>query len=132
MQEGLVGQLATLRVGTGFEPGPPLSSQERKLNWEKGQIDYLGADSFDNIQKKLEESLSKPAEPPKETSSPFKSVTEPAPAAAKESVSISSEPSAHSGSTVPDSPSSEPCPLVSAVPESSASTCPPSSDQTAS
>ncbi|XP_060623729.2 glycogenin-1 isoform X1 [Anolis sagrei] len=33
---------------------PPMSSEERKERWEQGQADYMGADSFDNIQKKLD------------------------------------------------------------------------------
>ncbi|KAK6478632.1 glycogenin-1-like isoform X1 [Huso huso] len=35
-------------------PPPPMSSAERKQKWEQGQADYMGADSFDNIQKKLD------------------------------------------------------------------------------
>ncbi|GAA6067575.1 glycogenin-1b [Tachysurus ichikawai] len=35
-------------------PGPPpLSSAERKQRWEQGQADYMGMDSFENIEKKL-------------------------------------------------------------------------------
>ncbi|XP_052104554.1 glycogenin-1-like isoform X1 [Mytilus californianus] len=72
-EEGLIGQLATLKISRDQVPAhaSALSSGERKLNWEKGQIDYLGEDSFVNIQKKLEESLSKPAEPHKPATSPF-------------------------------------------------------------
>ncbi|XP_042314848.1 glycogenin-1 isoform X2 [Sceloporus undulatus] len=33
---------------------PPMSSEERKERWEQGQADYMGADSFDNIKKKLD------------------------------------------------------------------------------
>ena len=33
---------------------PPMSSEERRERWEQGQADYLGADSFDNIKKKLD------------------------------------------------------------------------------
>ncbi|MFT7816009.1 glycogenin-1-like [Arapaima gigas] len=36
---------------------PPLSSEERKQRWEQGQADYLGMDSFENIQKKLDSFL---------------------------------------------------------------------------
>ncbi|XP_076096686.1 glycogenin-1-like isoform X2 [Mytilus galloprovincialis] len=73
LEEGLIGQLATLKISRdqGQGSASALSSGERKLNWEKGQIDYLGEDSFVNIQKKLEESLSKPAEPHKPATSPF-------------------------------------------------------------
>ena len=31
-----------------------LSSEERKERWERGQADYMGEDSFENIQKKLD------------------------------------------------------------------------------
>ncbi|KAF4087784.1 hypothetical protein AMELA_G00074610 [Ameiurus melas] len=31
----------------------PLSSAERKQRWEQGQADYMGMDSFENIEKKL-------------------------------------------------------------------------------
>ncbi|CAL8294750.1 unnamed protein product [Lota lota] len=33
---------------------PSLSSEERKERWEQGQADYMGEDSFENIQKKLD------------------------------------------------------------------------------
>ncbi|XP_078245252.1 glycogenin-1 isoform X5 [Pogona vitticeps] len=33
---------------------PPMSSEERREKWEQGQADYMGADSFDNIKKKLD------------------------------------------------------------------------------
>uniref|UniRef100_A0A8C8CR22 glycogenin glucosyltransferase n=1 Tax=Oncorhynchus tshawytscha TaxID=74940 RepID=A0A8C8CR22_ONCTS len=33
---------------------PPETSEERKQKWEQGQADYMGMDSFDNIQKKLD------------------------------------------------------------------------------
>ena len=68
---GLIGELAVLRISKGSEPSRELSSQERKLKWEKGQVDYLGADSFDNIKKKLDASLTGPPEPQKPTTSPF-------------------------------------------------------------
>ncbi|KAG2462289.1 GLYG protein, partial [Polypterus senegalus] len=38
-------------------PTPPISSEERKQKWEQGQADYMGADSFENIQKKLDSFL---------------------------------------------------------------------------
>ncbi|XP_051779006.1 LOW QUALITY PROTEIN: glycogenin-1a [Erpetoichthys calabaricus] len=38
-------------------PPPPISSEERKQKWEQGQADYMGADSFENIQKKLDSFL---------------------------------------------------------------------------
>lgn len=33
---------------------PFVSSEERKERWEQGQADYMGADSFDNIKRKLD------------------------------------------------------------------------------
>ncbi|KAG7487496.1 hypothetical protein MATL_G00024170 [Megalops atlanticus] len=36
---------------------PMISSEERKLRWEQGQADYMGMDSFENIQKKLDSFL---------------------------------------------------------------------------
>ena len=58
---------AALSVGTasGFKPeesGPSMvatSSQERS-RWEQGAPDYKGADSFDNIIKKLDSTMSTP------------------------------------------------------------------------
>ncbi|MBN3307999.1 GLYG protein, partial [Amia calva] len=38
-------------------PPPPITSEERKQKWEQGQADYMGEDSFDNIQKKLDSFL---------------------------------------------------------------------------
>ncbi|XP_061700451.1 glycogenin-1-like isoform X2 [Syngnathoides biaculeatus] len=35
----------------------PVSSEERKQRWEAGQIDYLGDDSFANIERKLDSFL---------------------------------------------------------------------------
>ncbi|XP_047424598.1 glycogenin-1b isoform X3 [Mugil cephalus] len=36
---------------------PTMSSEERKQKWEQGQADYMGVDSFDNIQRKLDSFL---------------------------------------------------------------------------
>lgn len=38
-------------------PQPLLSSEERKQKWEQGQADYMGMDSFENIQRKLDSFL---------------------------------------------------------------------------
>ncbi|TMS21049.1 Glycogenin-1 [Larimichthys crocea] len=38
-------------------PPPQISSEERKQRWEAGQIDYMGADSFANIERKLDSFL---------------------------------------------------------------------------
>ncbi|XP_008306237.1 glycogenin-1b isoform X1 [Cynoglossus semilaevis] len=39
------------------EPEAQMSAEERKEKWEQGQADYMGMDSFDNIQKKLDSFL---------------------------------------------------------------------------
>nr|XP_023680176.1 glycogenin-1 [Paramormyrops kingsleyae] len=36
---------------------PELSSEERRKRWEQGQADYMGMDSFENIQRKLDSFL---------------------------------------------------------------------------
>ncbi|XP_067669720.1 uncharacterized protein [Haliotis asinina] len=57
---GLVGQLASLEIdgGVGRTGGMVyLDDRERKLAWERGQMDYLGVDKFDNIMRKLTEEI---------------------------------------------------------------------------
>ena len=39
---------------TDYAAQEALSSEERKKKWEQGQADYMGMDSFENIQKKLD------------------------------------------------------------------------------
>lgn len=69
---GLAGALAQMTLGE------PRSAQQialeehmRKQSWEQGQIDYMGRDSFDNIWKKICETLAlappRLPSPPKET-----------------------------------------------------------------
>lgn len=38
-------------------PAQRVSSAERKQRWEAGQIDYMGDDSFANIERKLDSFL---------------------------------------------------------------------------
>uniref|UniRef100_A0A7M4EG99 glycogenin glucosyltransferase n=1 Tax=Crocodylus porosus TaxID=8502 RepID=A0A7M4EG99_CROPO len=45
---------ATASSPSSPPPQPTVSSEERKERWEQGQADYMGADSFDNIKKKLD------------------------------------------------------------------------------
>ncbi|XP_041941039.1 glycogenin-1a [Alosa sapidissima] len=48
----------TPKVHVFQPPAPPqISSQQRKQQWEQGQADYMGMDSFDNIQRKLDSFL---------------------------------------------------------------------------
>ena len=39
---------------------PQLNEEQRQYNWEHGQIDYLGVDSFDNILEQLDAKLATP------------------------------------------------------------------------
>ncbi|XP_030562529.1 glycogenin-1 isoform X3 [Drosophila novamexicana] len=62
---GLAGALAQLRIGV--ERTPEQEQYEnlmRRQCWESGQIDYSGADAFDNIWKKITQTLE--AKPEKE------------------------------------------------------------------
>ncbi|XP_057715369.1 glycogenin-1-like [Corythoichthys intestinalis] len=48
----------TIAPPTGTAPSPRrVSSEERKQRWEAGQMDYLGDDSFANIERKLDSFL---------------------------------------------------------------------------
>ncbi|XP_028716732.1 glycogenin-1 isoform X1 [Peromyscus leucopus] len=54
-KEHVSGALSHLSIGEApATPQPSMSSEERKERWEQGQADYMGADSFDNIKKKLD------------------------------------------------------------------------------
>lgn len=63
-QAGLAGALAQLRIGVQRTPEQEqYENLMRRQCWESGQIDYSGADSFDNIWKKITQTLEgKPAE----------------------------------------------------------------------
>lgn len=50
-------QDATEHSAAVTAPPPQVSSEERKQRWEAGQMDYLGEDSFDNIERKLDSFL---------------------------------------------------------------------------
>lgn len=57
---GLAGALShlTLEAGQGScEPETAASSLARQHAWERGQIDYLGKDSFENIKQKLDAAI---------------------------------------------------------------------------
>lgn len=55
---GIAGALANLKVGTE-RSAEQIANEEkfRRFNWEAGQIDYLGADSFTNIWKKIQQTI---------------------------------------------------------------------------
>uniref|UniRef100_G1Q3L0 glycogenin glucosyltransferase n=1 Tax=Myotis lucifugus TaxID=59463 RepID=G1Q3L0_MYOLU len=53
--EDVSGAVSHLSLGeTPATAQPFVSSEERKERWEQGQADYMGADSFDNIKRKLD------------------------------------------------------------------------------
>lgn len=49
-----VSQMSITAAAAAPPPPPPVSSEERRERWEQGQVDYMGADSYDNIKKKLD------------------------------------------------------------------------------
>lgn len=58
--------MGTLQISSaaGGVASVELDDWERKLAWEKGQIDYLGRDSFANIQRKLDATINAGAAEP--------------------------------------------------------------------
>ncbi|XP_034051469.1 glycogenin-1-like isoform X2 [Thalassophryne amazonica] len=54
LEEDVKEQLTSPSSGS---PIVKVSSEERKLRWEAGQIDYMGDDSFENIERKLDSFL---------------------------------------------------------------------------
>lgn len=49
-----VSQMSITAAAAAPPPPPSISSEERRERWEQGQVDYMGADSYDNIKKKLD------------------------------------------------------------------------------
>ncbi|RWS24809.1 glycogenin-1-like protein [Leptotrombidium deliense] len=59
---GLAASLSHLRIEGQTEYAGSYSAVDestRKQNWESGNVDYMGADKFENIQKKLDEAIAK-------------------------------------------------------------------------
>ncbi|ESO86328.1 hypothetical protein LOTGIDRAFT_94313, partial [Lottia gigantea] len=54
---GLVGELASLQIKSGGPSVVFLDDSDRRLAWERGQMDYMGVDSFENIQRKLDSKI---------------------------------------------------------------------------
>jgi len=60
-QIGIAGALANLTLGTERSSEQvAYENQFRRANWESGQIDYLGKDSFDNIWAKIQSTIEAP------------------------------------------------------------------------
>ncbi|XP_028968438.1 glycogenin-1 [Galendromus occidentalis] len=59
---GLAGEMSKLSIRSAeelrsFPADQILGSEGRQFAWERGQIDYMGADAFANIQKKLDAAM---------------------------------------------------------------------------
>lgn len=56
LQEAVEGGMARLNlsVDTGISSTEHVSEEAHREAWEHGQVDYLGADSFSNIQSHLD------------------------------------------------------------------------------
>uniref|UniRef100_A0A1B6DQD4 glycogenin glucosyltransferase n=1 Tax=Clastoptera arizonana TaxID=38151 RepID=A0A1B6DQD4_9HEMI len=55
---GLAGALATVTLGSPLSPEQTAFQEHlRRQCWEQGNIDYMGRDSFDNIWRKISETL---------------------------------------------------------------------------
>ena len=52
--------LTTKSPSAGAVMGHRVDDRQRQYGWERGEIDYLGVDSFDNILSRLKDSLKKP------------------------------------------------------------------------
>ncbi|XP_053329666.1 glycogenin-1-like [Spea bombifrons] len=48
---------AVAQMSIAAPPQPSISSEECRERWEQGQADYMGADSYENIRKKLDSYL---------------------------------------------------------------------------
>ncbi|XP_074657469.1 uncharacterized protein LOC141910653 isoform X2 [Tubulanus polymorphus] len=59
-EHGLIGQLASLTLASEHREhaeNPYGNEREWQYAWERGQIDYMGCDAFDHIQRKIQETL---------------------------------------------------------------------------
>ncbi|CAG9581129.1 unnamed protein product [Danaus chrysippus] len=111
-QTGVAGNLAKVVPG---EPQQQEAVDEltRRQGWEAGNIDYMGADSFDNIWAKISQTLSQPPSSPPREPSPSKEPSEDCAAAAeevKEAVvaPVESKPEESVKGSIPSDGSSEP------------------------
>ncbi|CAG9117823.1 unnamed protein product [Plutella xylostella] len=103
---GVAGTLARVVVGSAATQRDALDELTRRQGWEAGNIDYMGADSFDNIWAKISQTLNQ-APKAKEPSPPPK-----APSPPKESTPIS----APSPAVKQPSPPKEPAPVAAPAP----------------
>jgi len=64
--------LSVIRITQTGQVAAAADDPTRQFAWEQGQIDYLGVDKFENIQKQLDASMSNPLPPEPSKKSPFK------------------------------------------------------------
>ncbi|XP_048489335.1 glycogenin-1 isoform X2 [Plutella xylostella] len=105
-QTGVAGTLARVVVGSAATQRDALDELTRRQGWEAGNIDYMGADSFDNIWAKISQTLNQ-APKAKEPSPPPK-----APSPLKENTPIA----APSPAVKQPSPPKEPAPVAAPAP----------------
>lgn len=112
---GVAGNLARVVAGG---PHEALDDLTRRQGWESGNIDYMGADSFDKIWAKISQTLSQPRtspSPPKEVSPPVQ-----APEPVKEAASAPVEAVLVQAPVIPDVSKTEtvskPAPVAAPTP----------------
>ena len=71
----MTSQLASIRISSSGQvvtAQPCQDDTARQYEWEQGQVDYLGVDKFENIQKHLDKVMTEPPPALKEdVQSPF-------------------------------------------------------------
>ena len=64
--------MSSIRISPAGQVVSANDDPARQYAWEQGQIDYLGVDKFENIQKRLDKAMTDPPPPdPEKTASPF-------------------------------------------------------------
>ncbi|XP_027201665.2 glycogenin 1 isoform X1 [Dermatophagoides pteronyssinus] len=60
-QLNIVGSMSSMAISNPNQPSSSITTttadDDRYQAWQQGQMDYLGADSYDNIQKRLDQSI---------------------------------------------------------------------------
>lgn len=85
---GVAGNLARVALGGGQNEA--IDDLTRRQGWEAGNIDYMGADAFENIWAKISQTLSQPRQSPSKQSPP-REPAQPAPQPAVASEPVSQE-----------------------------------------
>lgn len=65
-------KMSSIRISSTGQVVSATDDPARQYAWEQGEIDYLGVDKFENIQKRLDKAMTDPPPPePEKTASPF-------------------------------------------------------------